>query len=586
MKDAMQPSHFLYAIKLKFYFIMRIMHTCFSKKNVSISLLAMFTIVLMIACKKSEGDVQLPPAISYKQKVISVPVDVALIPVRPDSTGGPITEYNIQPGLPKGISINRANGVISGMASDTLTPTRFVVTASGPGGAASDTLTLAVGTIGFNYGTSGVFTFEKNSTELSATPISPVIVAGTFNQFFVSPSPDSLRIKTGLTFNAQTGQVSGVPSQLTSTTEVPTPVTFVITGISTTNKAASTTISFIINDKKPALTYTFSGSFTVGTSVGSTLLPTKLSTSGNIIKYRLAPGSAALPAGLTLDSLSGQIKGIPTEAANLSVTVRAINTGGFQDVTVPIIIDATAVAPKIRYMMSLFSGNVIDTIAPRIESGSTIYVTKQDSSFAAVPINLNPVLTAGQAGTYTITPAFVSGVANENLSFSSGTISGTPGKFSTNSNPTHTVNITNAATGGPAGTFDVNIVANTPFFTYNSLNPSLISNIFYFVQGQAVDVANGSYPGFSATALKASGGAGVVSYAAYPLTASAPAFASTGLTFDAATGAISGTPTTSTYNFTIYSFWDYAIVGRKADGSFTTYKIRLKIYRTAAEWGS
>ena len=134
---------------------------------------------------------------------------------------------------------------------------------------------------------------EKGSTELSTTPISPTILAGSFTQFFLTPSPDNLTSKTGLSFNTQTGQISGTPTQLTSTTEIPAPFTYTVTGISTGNKAASTTINIIINDKKPSFTYTFSGSYTVGTAVGNTLTPTKLTGSGGIVKYRIAPGSAA-----------------------------------------------------------------------------------------------------------------------------------------------------------------------------------------------------------------------------------------------------------------------------------------------------
>ena len=295
-----------------------------------------------------------------------------------------------------------------------------------------------------------------------------------------------------------------------------------------------------------------------------------------------------MPGGLTLDSLTGQIKGTPAEAINANIIVRGLNTGGFRDVTLPIVVNSTAVAPQMRYMMSLFSGSVIDTISPRIESGNTIYVTKFDSSFAGVPIYLNPVVTGGQAGTYSITPAFVSGATNENLSFSNGTVSGTPGKFSTNSTPSHTVNITNAATGGPAGSFVMNFVANSPFFTYNADGgkSAANTNIFLFVQGQKVDVASGNYPAYSSAGLKPVGGAGVVNYTIYPLSSSAPAFSTTGLYFDPATGTISGTPTMNTNNFNNYVFWDYAIVGKKADGSFTTYKIRIKIYRTTTEWAS
>ena len=126
---------------------MRIIHPWSSRKNVSIWLLALLMIALIYSCKKSTDDVQHPPVISYQQKVISIPVDETMIPVRPDSTGGPIKEYSIQPLLPKGLMIGKENGVISGKASDTLTPTRFVVTATGPGGKDSDTLTIAIGTV-------------------------------------------------------------------------------------------------------------------------------------------------------------------------------------------------------------------------------------------------------------------------------------------------------------------------------------------------------------------------------------------------------------------------------------------------------
>jgi hypothetical protein len=348
---------------------MSIMQPSFFKKYASLSVLALITIVFVFSCKKSDIDASPVPVIAYQQKIISIPVDESMIPVRPDSTGGPITEYSIQPLLPKGISINKVNGVISGKASDTLSPTTFVVTADGPGGRDSDTLLLSIGTIAFTYGTTGSFTFEKGSTELSTTPLSPTVLAGSFTQYFLSPSPENLTTKTGLSFNAQTGQISGTPITLTSTSEVPTALTYTVTGISSANKATTATINIIVNDKKPVFTYTFSGSYTVGTSVGTTLAPVKLSTSGGIIKYRLAPASPALPEGLKLDSLNGNITGIPTAASSATIVVRGLNTGGFQDVNLPLTVNATAVAPNVRYVMSLFSGNVVDSLAPSISSG-------------------------------------------------------------------------------------------------------------------------------------------------------------------------------------------------------------------------
>jgi hypothetical protein len=571
---------------------MKIMQFWSSKKYTTISLIVLLTMALVYSCKKSDQHIERAPVISYQQKIISIPVDASMIPVRPDSTGGAITEYSIQPMLPKGISINRINGVISGQASDTLSPTRFVVTATGPGGRASDTLLLSIGTIAFTYGVSGTFVFEKNSTELSTTPISPTIMAGSFTQFFLSPSPENLASKTGLTFNTQTGQISGTPTTLTSISEVPTPVTYTVTGISSGNKATSTIIKIVINDKRPSFTYTFAGSYTVGTAVGNTLTPTRLAASGGIVKYRIAPGSADLPAGLKLDSLNGGITGTPTTDFNGSVVIRGLNTGGYQDVNLSLVINATAVAPQVRYMMSLASGNAIDTLAPALMSGNTVYLTKSPDAFGGVSVYLNPVLIAGQAGTaanaFVASPAFVSGAANENItiSASNGIISGIPGQFTATNTPAKNISIVNAVTGGPAGSFNMNIVANSAFFTYNADNGKGVTlpNVYYFVQGQQLNLASGAYPGYTDAGLSPVGGTNVVNYAIYPSNTNTPAFANTGLAFNIATGVISGTPTTATLSFNNYTFWDYVISGKKADGSFTLYKIRVKIYRTTAEW--
>jgi hypothetical protein len=569
---------------------MRILNFELSRKNINYSVLALLTTAFLFACKK-DNDVKQKPAISYKQKTVSLAEDMPMTPLKPDSTGGAITEYSVAPSLPKGIMINKLNGEISGTPSDTLLPAKFVVKATGPGGFATDTLTISVGTVAFNYGDNATFTFEKGATDISTTPLSPVILAGTFTQFFVSPSPDSLTIKTGLKFNSSTGQISGTPTVLTSTTEVPKPVTFTITGISTANKATSTSISFIINDKKPAFYYANTNTFTVGTSVANTLSITKLGTSGNIIKYRLAPTSPALPAGLTLDSLTGKISGIPTAAANTTIIIRGLNTGGFQDVNLPLVVDATAVAPQAYYLMSFISGNITDTVAPRFQSGNTIYVTKNDG-VGQLNVYLTPVITAGQVASFAAgAPGvpFASGLANENISLttSTGVVSGTPGQFTTISAYNHTLALNNAATAGPAGTFNMNIVANSPFFTYNTNGKGgALPNIFAFMKDQKLDVANGSYPGFTSTETSPVNGAGVVSYSIYSLTAASPALSTIGLNFNTTTGAISGTPTVSTFNFGIYSYYDYVVVGKKADGSFTVYKIRVKIYGSTTDYGT
>ncbi|MCU7547888.1 putative Ig domain-containing protein [Chitinophagaceae bacterium LB-8] len=572
---------------------MRIMHFCFSRKYVSYSLLTMLTIALLFACKKSE-DVAKPPVIAYAQKIIVCSEDAPLLPVRPDSTGGAITEYSISPVLPKGIVIDKLSGVISGTPSDTLTPTQFVVKAMGPGGFDTDTLTLAIGTVGFNYGTTPTYTFELNSTALNTTPLSPTIIAGTFSRYFVSPYPDSLSYY-GLTFNPQTGQISGSPAKLTSSTEVPRPYTVTITGISSANKAASATISFILNDWKPNFTYTFKGSFTAGTDIGPNLQPTLLTPSGLglIKKYIIAPGSPALPAGLTLDATTGKIGGNPTAAANVTVVVRGMNTGGYTDVNVPLKIDATAIAPQINYMLAWTSGSLIDTVCARIVSGGTIYLTRNDSTNltgtgAAIPaMYLNPLLLAGQPSNYSVSPAYSSTTDGLSFATATGIISGAA-KTGTATIADRAVTVNNAAPGGPVGTFNVKIVANSPYFTYSSgMKRSELSNSFAFLQNQPVSVATATpngYPGYTTTQLAAVGSLGGGTYAIYPTTSTTPTLASLGLTFNTATGAISGTPTSNTMSNTNYPSYYYLVVGTKADGSFTFYKIRIRVFRNETDW--
>ena len=77
-----------------------------------------------------------------------------------------------------------------------------------------------------------------------------------------------------------------------------------------------------------------------------------------------------------------------------------------------------------------------------------------------------------------------------------------------------------------------------------------------------------------------------MSYAIYPNNSNTLPFSSTGLTFNTTTGAISGTPATNTMSNSIYTFWDYIVQGKKADGSFTIYKIRIKIFRNISDWAN
>lgn len=579
-----------------------------------------FVLVLsavVFSCKKTDTTpVPKAPVISYNQKIVSVNVGEQIPTLIPDSSkGGSVTQYSIYPGLPKGLSLNQVNGVISGTPSDSLAPTRFIISAYSKIGIGHDTITIAVGTVGFVYGSTGNYVFTKGSTDLATTALAPTVLAGAFKKFFIDPnsSPNDLTSKTGLSFDQSTGKISGTPSRLTSVagSEVPVPLTFVITGVTQDNKVAYDTIKITVNDVAPSsVAYNFKGSFNVNVAMGAALTPTASGT-GPVVKYRLAPGSNPLPAGVHLDSTKGYIgqvydvntgsnvADIPTVPANTTVTIRAINTGGYQDIVVPIIINdaSNPVTPTVKYMMSYLTGNVVDTICAPLLSGNTIYLTKSDG-IGNTAIYLNPVVTAGQpkaTSGYIITKNFA--VGGMSLNATTGVYSGTATAAAGTYSGTDTIK--NAAA-GTDGTFGLNIQVLAPYFTYSSpINKGGTANTFCMIQNQKVDVAVNDanpgtyvYPGYTTQQLSPqSPAAGIIGYTIYPMstypgTTTYVPFAATGLTFNTQSGAISGTPTANTLNGNLYTSWNYLIVGKKADGSFTYYKIAVKIYQNYSDFGS
>lgn len=86
----------------------------------------------------------LPPSITYGSSDVTWYDGVAITPLTPTNTGGPVTTYSVDPAFPTGVSINSSTGEISGKPSGVSALTPHTITATGPGGSGTFEMTTEV----------------------------------------------------------------------------------------------------------------------------------------------------------------------------------------------------------------------------------------------------------------------------------------------------------------------------------------------------------------------------------------------------------------------------------------------------------
>ena len=112
----------------------------------------------------------------------------------------------------------------------------------------------------------------------------------------------------GLTLNASTGAISGIPTATANGTAL----TFMVTDSSSPAQSKSVNLTLtIVSPATLAITTTSLPSGQVGTAYSATLAAT-----GGTSPYAWSLTSGTLPAGLTLNAATGAISGTPTATAN------------------------------------------------------------------------------------------------------------------------------------------------------------------------------------------------------------------------------------------------------------------------------
>ena len=421
------------------------------------------------------------------------------------ATGG-ITPYSwaVTTGsLPSGLSLNAATGVISGTPTGTFVGTdSFTVTVTdsetptGAKASANLSITITVAPLSVTTTSSsfvvGVVNSVYPSTTLQATGgITPYTWAVTTGN-----------LPAGLVLNASTGAISGTPTASGTAN-----FTVTVTDSETpTAKTATANLSIVVNPAVSVTTTTLPAGV-----IGTAYAGATLAAAGGITPYTWSITTGSLPTGLSLNASTGAISGTPTGTftgtVNFTVTVTDNESPTKQTASANLSIAITA--PPLKVTTTALAGGSIGVVY----TNQTLQATG----------GITPYTWAVTTG------SLPSGLS---LNASTGVISGTPtGTFVGTDSFTVTVTDSETPTGAKA-TANLSITISVAALTVTTTSSSL-----------PVGVVSSVYPGAT---LQATGG--IAPYAWAVTTGSLPA----GLTLNAATGAISGTPTASgTTNFTV-----------------------------------
>lgn len=290
--------------------------------------------------------------------------------------------YTASP-LPAGLVLNTTTGAITGTPT-TVGTTAVLLGATNATGTGNATLTITVAAAGVAP--------NINNSPLTAggtvgAPFSFAITAsGSPTSFTASPLP------SGLVVDTTTGVISGTP-----TTVATTPVRLIATNGSGSDSAILT-VTVAPAGVAPIITNNpLTAAGTVGAPFGFTI-----TASGSPLNF----STDGLPAGLTLNTLTGTITGTPNAASSSVVEIRATNATGTGTATLTITIAATTVPPVITSPAS--APGAVGTPFVTYMIAATGLPTSYAATGLPAGLTLNPLTgaingTPTTAGTYVVT---------------------------------------------------------------------------------------------------------------------------------------------------------------------------------------
>ena len=328
-------------------------------------------------------------------------------------------------------------------------------------------------------------------TSIVVTPTSQTIMSGATQQFTA----------TGTYSDASTQNVTSQATWTSSSTSV---ATITSAALATAVNAGSSTITATLSGVAGTTTLAVQAPLAITTTslsngVVNTSYSNTLTASGGTLPYTWAVAGGALPTGLTLNSATGAISGMPTATGSFSFTVQATDSGTpKQTVTKVLSITITVPPPTL-------------------------------TSIALTPSS--PTITSSATQQFTATGTY-SDASTQNIT----------------SQVTWTSSITSVATITSTGMATGVSVGSS---TITAVLSGITGSTTLTVQAAPLTITTATLPGATLNSaysapLAASGG--TVPYTWTIASGALPA----GLTLNSTTGSITGTPTASgTFNFTV-----------------------------------
>ena len=344
------------------------------------------------------------PDISLSTTTITATAGRAISDITVTNSGGTATSYAISPAIANGLSFDTTDGTISGTPANAATNVVYTITASNITGNSTATLNITVNPKAPNISLS-----TTTITAIAGSAISNITVTNSGGDATYSISP---AIDNDLSFDTTDGTISGTPANA-ATNVVYTIIASNVTGTD------SATIEITVNPAAPDISLSTT---TIVASVATAITAITVSNDGGTATYSISP---ALSEGLSFATNTGTISGTPSATATLQVyTITASNVTNSDSATLSI---------------------TVNPAAPNISLSTTTITAIAGSAISNITVTNN-----GGDATYSISPAIDNGLS---FNTTDGTISGTPANAATNvvwtitasnvsGNSTATLNIT------------------------------------------------------------------------------------------------------------------------------------------------